>query len=364
MNHKKNNLIKVLHAPMNISGMPWALAQAEIKMGLDSKVMTYRTQFQKYNYDYNLEWEKKNKFNQIYSSSKFFLKNRNKFDIFHFTYGTSILNFKFLKKMGIYMADLPFYSKNKKLIFTYNGCDARQKYPTMNRVDFSACHESDCYNGKCTHKVDKERENEINVVEKYADHIFAVNPDLFHFLPKEKTTFLPYIMGDSDYKNTKIYEIKKKIKIVHAPTDQGAKGSRYILPVLNLLAKKYNNLEIVLVENMTNVEALEVYNTADIIVDQVLIGWYGGFAVEVMQMGKPVVCFIREEDLCFVDKQMAKDVLETFINVNPFNIYEILAYYIENPDLLKQKSDASLSFVNKWHNHEYVASITKSIYEK
>ena len=65
-----------------------------------------------------------------------FLKVRNKYDVFHFNYGSTLVDFM---NYGVHFWDLPFY-KGKKII-TYNGCDARQKYPTMNRVDFSACHQ-------------------------------------------------------------------------------------------------------------------------------------------------------------------------------------------------------------------------------
>ena len=32
-----------------------------------------------------------------------------------------------------------------------------------------------------------------------------------------------------------------------------------------------------------------MYAQADLVVDQVLIGWYGALAVETMAMGKPVI---------------------------------------------------------------------------
>ena len=55
-------------------------------------------------------------------------------------------------------------------------------------------------------------------------------------------------------------------------------------------------------------------------IDQILAGWYGAFGVEVMKMGKPLGVFIRDEDLKFVPKDMAKDLLDTVINIHPFNI--------------------------------------------
>lgn len=118
-----------------------------------------------------------------------------------------------------------------------------------------------------------------------------------------------------------------------------------------------------MVENIPNKKALEIYQKAHLIIDQVLIGWYGGFGVEVMKMGKPLAVFIREEDLKFIPKEMAKDLKDAIININPYNIEEELSKYIENTDLLYKKSQASIEYVHKWHNPLYVASITKKIYE-
>src|SRR6058998_2007963 len=47
--------------------------------------------------------------------------------------------------------------------------------------------------------------------------------------------------------------------------------------------------------------------TADLLVDQLLTGWYGAVAVEMMALGKPVVCYLREDDLKFIDSRMRAD---------------------------------------------------------
>ena len=98
-------------------------------------------------------------------------------------------------------------------------------------------------------------------------------------------------------------------------------------------------------------------------IDQILAGWYGAFGVEVMKMGKPLGVFIREEDLRFVPKDMAKDILDSVININPFNIEDELSKYLDNIDLLYKKSQASVDYVNKWHNPLNVAKIVQNIYE-
>lgn len=60
---------------------------------------------------------------------------------------------------------------------------------------------------------------------------------------------------------------------------------------------------------------------------------------------------------------MAQDLNDAIININPYNIEEELSNYIENIDLLYKKSEASIEYVNKWHDPLYVASLTKQVYE-
>ena len=86
------------------------------------------------------------------------MKYRSQFDVFHFNYGSTLIDFR---SRGIHHWDLPFYPK-AKMVFTYNGCDARQKYRTIERVSASACHEDGCNGGICKNgRADKDREKRI-----------------------------------------------------------------------------------------------------------------------------------------------------------------------------------------------------------
>lgn len=352
--------MKVLHLPTSVGGHSWGLAQGEKGLGLDAHVLVDSANWLGYKSDTCLHLEQKNKLLKLWKRLETFVKLRKKYDVFHFNFGSSLLDFA---QYGMPLFDLPYYHGKK--IMTYNGCDARQKYPSMSRVELTACHDKDCYFGMCNDgKMDIARQRRIIKVEKYVDHIFALNPDLMHFLPPEKTSFLPYAIAGWDDIILQKLHLADKIKIVHSPTNRAAKGSDYILSALHNLTKKYPNIEVIVIEKIPYEQALMLYQEAHIVIDQVLIGWYGGFGVEVMKMGKPLAVFVREEDLKFIPKDMAYDLKNTIININPFNIEEVLANYIENPSLLFAKSQASLEYVHKWHNPKYVASLTKQVYEK
>jgi len=83
-----------------------------------------------------------------------------------------------------------------------------------------------------------------------------------------------------------------------------------------------------------------------------------------MKMGKPVMAFIRKEDLKFLPDRMALECEEAVINVNPQSLYERLCYIVENPEVLRRYREASLEYVYRWHDPVSVANITKSVYER
>ena len=115
---------------------------------------------------------------------------------------------------------------------------------------------------------------------------------------------------------------------------------------------------------MSNREAIKRYREADIIIDQLRVGWYGAFAVEAMKMGKPIIAYINTKDLKYIPKAMARDVVESIINANEFTIEDVLWEYLDNRTEINKKQEAQLEYVNKWHNPVYVAAITKKEYER
>jgi len=346
--------MKILHLPTSVGGNAWGLAQAEKELGLESEVLVAKQNWLNYDADINLNLENKNFFSQSLILYKTFQNIKNKYDVFHFNYGSSLLDFQ---KLGFLLLDLPYYNKSKKIIFTYNGSDARAVHPLDYWDDLPA--PRNILYRKLVRKIKKKKIQKVN---KYADHIFALNPDLLRYLPP-RATFLPYSISNWETIERRKYQINNTIKIIHSPTSREFKGSTYILNALDELQKRYSNIEVKIVENISNKEALKLYKEAHLVIDQVLIGWYGGFAVEVMKMGIPVAVYINEDDLKYIPSQMADDLKKSIINITPFNIVEVLSAFIENKQLLYDKSIQVSSYVETWHDPLYVAGLTKKIYE-
>lgn len=351
--------MKVIHLPTSVGGNSWGLSRGERQLGISSDVLYESNNWIDYPCDI-LAPVSNNVYKRYLSLVPLLMELINKYDVFHFNYGKTLFDWYGV----INNIELPLL-KGKKVCVTYNGCDARQKYKTIEREDICCCKYEDCYGGVCNSiKQDRIKEKRIKKFERFGAHFFSLNPDLMHYLP-QNATFLPYTIchWDRIERLREGVQSKKVIKVVHAPTNRTVKGTDAVIRAVENLKKAGNQVELTLVEKMSNDEALKKYAEADIVVDQLRIGWYGAFAVEVMRMGKPVVAYINENDLKFIPSEMSRDCKEAIINANEYTIEDVLGRYIDNREELKQKCDAQWEYVNKWHNPVYVASITKKIYE-
>lgn len=60
---------------------------------------------------------------------------------------------------------------------------------------------------------------------------------------------------------------------------------------------------------------------------------------------------------------MANELLQTIIHADPYTIYDVIERCLHDRAFLKQRSEASIAFANKWHHPQYLASLTKEKYE-
>ncbi len=359
-------MTKILHLPTVVGGNALGLVDGENALGFDSKLLTLNNTKHQYPVSMHKNIGGNTKVQKFFLRLKTFYQIRNNFDVYHFNFGSSLLH---APQYGINLWDLPWYSSAAKKIMTFQGCDARQKYPTMDRLratgcDFAACFESDCYRGVCNSgKRDKQRKKTIEKAANYVDHFYALNPDLLHFLPKQNSSFLPYTVANFDGIQPKTDRFFKNdvMTIIHAPTQRVTKGTAYIVQAVEKLQQDFpGKINFKLIENTSWEAALSLYQQADLFIDQVLLGWYGAVAVEVMKMGIPVACYINEDDLHYVPEKMKQEL--PLININKYNCYSVLKGIINQRELLPDLGEQSRSFVELWHDPKRVASIVSKTY--
>ena len=245
-------------------------------------------------------------------------------------------------------------SRGVKLFMIYQGDDLRQGDRSLDLFHVSAASEvATDYYSKTS---DKHKRRQANLFSKFTEKIYLVNPDLFNFY-QGPASFLPSISRQEIISPTTLITGPKRtrvLKVLHAPSHRDGKGTKYVIAAIDSLRERGFDVELQLVEGMTNSDALRAYSEADLVIDQLLSGWYGVLAVECMSMGKPVMAFIRECDLEFIPKAMERDLpiirtskgtleadLESVINLGQVALHEV--------------GLASSKFVEEWHNPTSVA---------
>lgn len=353
--------MKILHCPTDVGGHGWCLSRAERKLGLDSKVMVLQKSWLGFPTDIDLQFERSSRAAKAWKLLNFFIKAAADFDIFHFNFGSSFLTnlpyFAFFE-----LSDLAaLRAMGKKIIVTYQGCDVRQKDFCTTNFPISACANPNCYGGICDSKTDQLKRKRAAKFSRYAHRIFAINPDLLYVLPN-RAEFIPAARVDLDeWHPVKDIRKEKSFIIVHSPTDSSAKGTKYIVNAVEKLKHDYHNVDLLLVQNIPHCQVKQIYSQADLAIDQLLVGWYGRFAIEMMALGKPVVCYIRREDLKFVPTDMREDL--PLIDADPENIYEVLKRLMEERQRLNQIGVLCRTYVEKWHDPIKIAKKMKEVYE-
>jgi hypothetical protein len=351
--------IRVLHCPTNTGSHPSGLARAERSLGLESVTASFSSNKMVTEADISVSLSGSPLTAEL-RRLRFFAANRKRFDIFHFNYGRSL--FYYPKALGLLdFWDLPLLKRaGKKIVVTYQGCDARQKEYCVKNFDVSMCAEPGCYGGMCTPAEERHRRRRVNRMLKYADHVFALNPDLLHVLPGAE--FMPYASVDLSEWQPLPHEPRSSVKVVHAPTNPEAKGTRHVREAMKRLAAELPAVEYVEVHDVPHHEMKQLLESADLVVDQMLAGWYGGLAVEAMSLGRPVVCYLREDDLQFIPAEMRHEL--PTIRAQPGTLYDVLrAKLREDRDELVRIGRRSRAYVERWHDPITLAKRTKNVYE-
>ncbi|HNC82018.1 MAG TPA: glycosyltransferase [Nitrospira sp.] len=248
----------------------------------------------------------------------------------------------------------------KRIFVTYQGDDARQGDFSLEHFPISIA--SEVEEGYYSATSDAFKRRNIALLCSMASQVYSVNPDLLYVLPK-KARFIPYShVFLNEWVPTYSLDEGRPLRILHAPTNRKVKGTDLILGALERIREQGHVFELLLVEGLSNDEAHRIYESADVLVDQLFAGWYGGLAVELMALGKPVLVYIREDDLGFIPVEMKSDL--PFIQVTPQTIEAVLRQVLEMPrEDLVALGRKSRAFVERWHDPIRIAEAIKIDYE-
>lgn len=318
-----------------IAGGGATLTEAFNKLGIKADFVTFKRPPFGYFVPEIIDISAMSDFRRNWTLNFLLLKSLLKYDAFIFLFGSSLFSednrdLKILKKFG------------KKIASIFLGCDIRaRELVAKENLPFSVCSLCGILGNDCDLKKKKALAERF---ENYADIIFA-QPDYAQLLTKEfHYYFLPIDL--EDYKVS--FCRNDPPVVVHAPSDFKIKGTKYILDAVNRLWKEGYKFEFFLLENMSNEKVKEYLKKSDIVIDQLLAGWHGFFALEAMAYGKPVLGYIRK-DLLSNSPELP------IISTDPDNIYMNLKLLLENFDLREEAGRRGRIYAEMHHDSVKIA---------
>ena len=364
---------KVFHLPLDIGGNSQNLSHGMKEIGIDS--ISFALECGRYDYESDIRWGREGESRlrrEIlrFGSAKFLFM----YDTYCYNGGrtlfapipfSDVLSTKKKITLNIYNYFLRLIQIMELIILKVRGCiiiviyqgdDARQgDYLRMNRT-YSHVHDVDSL--YYSSRNDSLKRKQIELLDAHSHLIYALNPDLLNVLTS-KAQFLPYAVTIPAISNIlPVVRSNEKIVIGHAPTNRDAKGTKYLIEAVDSLKKLGFQVELKLIENLTHSEAISEYQSVDIVLDQLLSGWYGAFAVESMLLSKPVICYIAEDDLQKIPLKMAIEL--PIVRADKHNLESVIKrLFLLSPEERILLGEKHREYALAWHAPK---SVAKSIF--
>lgn len=273
------DLPRILHAPADVGGHAYGLSRGERALGYTSDVAVLAAGPFGYEADIRLDVEGLPSWRVIAKRAAFVRRAIAGYDVIHLNFGHPIVA---VRRGRWILSELPLLKRaGKTVIVTFQGCDVRPQ---------ASCA---CTSPVCAAQDPKRRPNARHML-RYADVVYHLNPDLRQWLPGSR--FLPYASFDPRSVEPSKPPERDELVVAHGPTNREVKGTKHVIAAVDALRGEGVAVRLDLVEGVQRGEALARFADADVIVDQLRLGWYGGLAVEGMAHARPVLAAIAEND--------------------------------------------------------------------
>lgn len=321
--------MKIVHIPTDLGMRAVSLSGVERLLGHSSEVIVRKSSV----HVSGLVRDIYSSYTVVFAIRIFFaLLKLLRSDLIMLNAGSSLLDFGY---RGMELMDLALYKKcNKRIITTFQGCDARMCLDCPVRAALPS--DVMCINvpqGLSYQGVDAIKKRRIKKLSDVSYKLLGITPDICK--SDSRIQYSPHVKNFEllGSRMRKIIPLSPNIRIGHMPKKHH-KGTEYIENVLYRLQSDYpGKFNYVPITGVSWDKALSLVASCDLLIDQVLTGWYGGISVEAAYFGVPSLCYIDSDLLQYVPKEMANE-LPVIVIEHKNALYEVLKHYIKNPEVL------------------------------
>lgn len=175
-------------------------------------------------------------------------------------------------------------------------------------------------------------EGQIDLWTRYADHVVS-GCDWVDYMYHWDTLMIAHFSVDTERLGALVtpkdetlpISAEHPLRLLHAPNHQAVKGTAHIRRAVRELAEEGVPVVLDLIEFSPNEVVLAAIDRADVVVDQIVIGWYALFSIESMALATPAICYLRPDlERLYVDAGLLGEGEVPLISATPHTIKETL----------------------------------------
>jgi glycosyltransferase involved in cell wall biosynthesis len=342
--------LKILFAPHEIGGQMQLMVEELRRRGYFATAATYTQEWYGHVNDIHLATDHiKGTLKKHARVLSFTLWAAQNYDIFHFFWGSSLYGFGRFPHL-----DLPLLHKMGKKIFVhFRGLDL------IDLAYFDYLRAQTAGDSVQEPPISRPDQNlRLAKWRRYADDLIVYGPDMLRVVPEAK--LIQQGIDLRAWQPEKKYPLSHEdgvIRIAHAPSLRRKKGTEFVEESVAELKKMGYPVELVLIEKVPFNQVKALYESADIGVDQVLYGWYGKVSIELMALGKPVVCYVNPQWQAYLPDM-------PIVNAHPSQLTQKLRELVEDAQLRQTLGQAGQIYVQKHHDVKVIVDQCLELYQK
>lgn len=330
--------------PVNIAGQPMELVKALRHQGVEAHFLEYEKHAFNYKADRTIGLKGKDRVEVQFRTLQQCLEED--YDIFHFWLRTFLYGYPYKDFMGM---DLPFIKRRGiKVVYRFTGNDLRLESVHRKKDPFSF------FKYGYKNPVDEQVQRKyLGFLKHYVDEFIVQDPEMHSYLPEAK--LIPRAIDVSQWDVVGVQKTNRPL-VVHVPSNPAIKGTSFVRNAVKALKKENVPFEYKEASGISHQDAIELYKKADVVIDELLIGWFGVLSLECMAMGKPVMTYVRNDLM-----RRNKDIPVENVNIN--NLKDKLRTMIGDFRKRKVLADRSRQYVKEHHDANIVAKQLKQLYQ-
>jgi hypothetical protein len=149
----------------------------------------------------------------------------------------------------------------------------------------------------------------------------------------------------------KLYHSIGNLEMRRGAGGRNMKGTHVFVPLADRLKEQGLDVELMFFHDVPSTKIRYYQAQADIVLDQLTIGWFGANGRESLMLGKPVVCWLRPSWLEQVARQLPDYVEELpVVSATEETVENVVRELVLDADRRKELGERGRAFALKWHS--------------